>query len=234
MRPLGRGSVMALTLTVTALACHLGHAGTPPGASSDDAPRPWLREGPPVAGEPPVRRSSWGLVVAGVVLAALAGGALYRRWQTRSPAHCGVQSRIRVLYSTQVGPKSRLVTVLIGDQVLLLGVTDTQVSSLGWLSEAAVAPAGVAKPGDPAAEACGPTDLSLLRGAPSPQGAGFRDALRKAAIYRDDEESAATLLALETQDVVACRARPEGDGLGAVDVEGQAAGLIARLSKARR
>jgi flagellar biogenesis protein FliO len=73
-------------------------------------------------------------VLALALVAGLAGGALWlqRRKGKASPLGT-VESRLTLLSSTRVGPKAFAVSAEINGRVLLLGVTDHQVTNLGWL-----------------------------------------------------------------------------------------------------
>lgn len=68
-----------------------------------------------------------------VVLAFIIGlAALVRRLNMRLPGSSGP---VKVLSSTSLGPKERLVIVKVGEQTLLLGVTAHQVELLQTLPD---------------------------------------------------------------------------------------------------
>jgi flagellar biogenesis protein FliO len=79
------------------------------------------------------------------LLVALGGAAL---WLRKRRATLGplpeAEARLTVLASSRVGPKAFAVTAKVGGRVMLLGVTDHNVSHLAWLD--APAPAPVADP----------------------------------------------------------------------------------------
>lgn len=76
------------------------------------------------------------------LLLALAGAAI---WLRKRRAGLGplpeAEARLKVLASSRVGPKAFAVTASVGGRVMLLGVTDHNVSHLGWLDPPPPAPA---------------------------------------------------------------------------------------------
>ncbi len=246
------GTVVALALAVTALTSLSAGAPTPgEPARVAEAPRTWLKQsGAPEVSSKQGGGSSWGPIAAGVLLASLVAGALYRRRQLRRLAVQKRVSRIRVLEATRVGAKAQLVTALVGERVLLLGVTDAQVSALGWLEpdelgtgeqSGATAVAAV-RPGeriDALASKYAATEPTPHVSAAARFKGVLRDAMGGAAERDVSDDMAAVRLANRTQDVVACsreavRRSADARASDAMDVEGQAAGLIARLSKGRQ
>ncbi|HLV20006.1 MAG TPA: flagellar biosynthetic protein FliO [Polyangiaceae bacterium] len=158
-----------------------------------------------------------GLPVAGLLLAALGVGAVYQKRRRRAgiPAEL---SQLRVVASAQVGPKAQAVVASIGGKLLLLGVTEHSVNSLGWLED------GVELEPLPA-----PSPAAAL---PAPA-KSFRDVLFNAlgaprAANDAPSSSAAAQIAGKTTDVFQRSARPVDPF---IDVEGQAAGLVARLQR---
>jgi flagellar biogenesis protein FliO len=91
-------------------------------------------------------------VLALLLVAALGGGALWlqRRKSKTSPLGT-VESRLMLLSSTRVGPKAFAVSAEVNGRVLLLGVTDHQVTNLGWLDPPELEPADVAEEPEPEA-----------------------------------------------------------------------------------
>ncbi|MEO8181218.1 MAG: flagellar biosynthetic protein FliO [Deltaproteobacteria bacterium] len=73
-------------------------------------------------------------VLALLLVLGLGGGALWlqRRKAKASPLGA-LESRLTLLSSTRVGPKAFAVSAEVNGRVLLLGVTDHQVTNLGWL-----------------------------------------------------------------------------------------------------
>lgn len=79
------------------------------------------------------------------LLLALAGAAIWlrKRRAALGPLPEG-EARLKVLASSRVGPKAFAVTASVGGRVMLLGVTDHNVSHLAWLESPPPAP-----PADP-------------------------------------------------------------------------------------
>lgn len=127
-----------------------GGPAVPPGmepedfVSAADAPdasveeRSWIgpsaREPGPALAPSASTHSPLLSVLALVLVAGLGGGALWlqRRKVKASPLGT-VESRLTLLSSTRVGPKAFAVSAEVNGRVLLLGVTDHQVTNLGWL-----------------------------------------------------------------------------------------------------
>lgn len=73
------------------------------------------------------------LIMLLVVLAVIIGlAALVRRLNTRLP---GASGPVKILHSTSVGQRERLVIVEVGEQKLLLGVTTQSISVLQTLPD---------------------------------------------------------------------------------------------------
>lgn len=243
--------VVVLALAVTGLTpAYAAEPKVPASANADGAPRQWLRQSAaPETGSAPSQGRPWGMMAGGVLLAALVAGALYRRRQLRQLAREKRVSRIQILDTTRIGAKAQLVTAVVGGRVVVLGVTETQISALTWLEpeeagaldadpvEEESAPAAPVKGGairryESVAEATDPSASARFRGM-------LRQAVGNPAERDSAAESAALRLARGTRDVVTCSSestrRAKGAGkAGSIDVEGQAAGLIARLSKGQR
>jgi flagellar biogenesis protein FliO len=106
--------------------------------SNATSARSWLARGggePPASAAPESSSTSVGLTLGAVViLLGLAGAAIFMRFkrQTTLPLSPS-ESRLTVLSSSRVGPKAFAVTAHVGGRVLLLGVTDHNVTNLGWL-----------------------------------------------------------------------------------------------------
>jgi flagellar biogenesis protein FliO len=127
-----------------------GGPAVPPGmdpedfVSAADAPdasveeQSWMgqsaRETAPAFAPSASTHSSVLSVLALVLVAGLGGSALWlqRRKGKASPLGA-VESRLTLLSSTRVGPKAFAVSAEVNGRVLLLGVTDHQVTNLGWL-----------------------------------------------------------------------------------------------------
>jgi flagellar biogenesis protein FliO len=73
-------------------------------------------------------------LLALVLVAGLGGGALWlQRRKAKALTPGGVESRLTLLSSTRIGPKAFAVSAEVNGRVILLGVTDQQVTNLGWL-----------------------------------------------------------------------------------------------------
>lgn len=73
-------------------------------------------------------------VTALVLLSALGGAAIWlRKRRVGLAALPEAEARLKVLASSRVGPKAFAVTASVGGRVMLLGVTDHNVSHLAWL-----------------------------------------------------------------------------------------------------
>ncbi|MBN1606951.1 MAG: flagellar biosynthetic protein FliO [Polyangiaceae bacterium] len=265
MRPRLALCVGLLALVVSALTpvCALGAA---PATREATVQRSWLR-GPSTAAAKAKtaagpRSKSFGPVLAGLLLVALASGALYQRWRRRQTARAARLSHIQVMSATRVGPKAQLVIASVGSRVLLLGVTESQVTKLEWLDEsldgapdadAEEVPAALAprngRQGAPRGHF-----LSVLRDAMGTRRATLADGSTNAALelarqtrdfvsrgMDDGEKTRATGRSAKTtpaalparsarSDRIMLAHDPEIEG---IHVEGQAAGLVARLARNR-
>jgi flagellar biogenesis protein FliO len=73
-------------------------------------------------------------LLALLLVAGLGGGALWlQRRKGKAVTPGGVESRLTLLSSTRIGPKAFAVSAEVNGRVILLGVTDQQVTNLGWL-----------------------------------------------------------------------------------------------------
>jgi flagellar biogenesis protein FliO len=161
-----------------------------------------------------------------IVLALGAAAVVLRFKKQKQLPLAPSESRLTVLSSSRVGPKAYAVTAHVNGRVLLLGVTDHNVSNLGWL-DAREPEAQIAGREEPEAdEAESDDDLpddypgSALRASkPPPTFASasdlrrFQEVLRGAVQSRTDlpmrpsyapppPSDAATQLAAQTSDVV--------------------------------
>lgn len=158
--------------------------------------RTWLKEeaATPVA---PSSGNSGLSAVALVLLLGLGGAALYFRQRRGQSKEVRVASSLRVLSQVRVGPKANLVTVAVSGRVLLLGVTETSVSNLGFVSDGDGAP-------DAAALDAGDNVLPLQRGSVSVPKKRFEQEL-EASLSRANwtaNPEVASLLVDRSEDVV--------------------------------
>lgn len=79
-------------------------------------------------------------LLALALLLALAGGAIYLRRRRGTLPSLERAQPVRVLSTVRVGPKAQVVVTDVSGRLLLLGVTDTSVRSLGFLPDEGVAP----------------------------------------------------------------------------------------------
>src|SRR5688572_24389708 len=126
-------------------------AEAPDASVSDGAERSWLLDGEAAEPSADAPRASAlpgvGIVISTVVLLGLGGAALWlRQRRGKSSPLPDAEARLKVLATSRVGPKAYAVTASAGGRVMLLGVTDQQVSHLCWLD------APPPPPAEPAAE----------------------------------------------------------------------------------
>jgi flagellar biogenesis protein FliO len=182
-----------------------------------------------------------------LVLGALGAATLYfkRRGKVdvKNPV---VQQRLRVLSSTRIGPKAHAVVITVAGRQMLLGVTDSSVKRLAFIDELEEEAGESAPERAERAPAVRPNPLATRAAAiavrtvspqPAPAKAGsFADLLKTAFGKRTSVEAtdAASILAAETHDTVGGKAvAPSPSNVRMLDVEGQAQGLIRRLSGPR-
>jgi flagellar biogenesis protein FliO len=181
------------------------------------------------------------LLGAVLVLAGLGIALLY--FKRRGPgATKRVQApkKLSVVSSTRIGPKAHAVVISVAGRQMLLGVTDASVKRLAFIDEIEEDERELER--EPARR---PASQAALRGAAiavrtvtaEPVKPGFSDLL-KAAFGKREAAPAATdaaaILAAETQDTVGGKpvaANPSNVRM--LDVEGQAQGLLRRLSGPR-
>lgn len=148
--------------------------------------------------------------------------------------------RLSVVSSTRIGPKAHAVVISVAGRQMLLGVTDASVKRLAFIDE--IEEDEREQEREPARR----VGSAALRGAaiavrtvtPEPVKPGFAELLKTAFSKRPvasaPETSPAAILAAETQDTVGGKpvtANPASVRM--LDVEGQAQGLIRRLSGPR-
>lgn len=213
-------------------------AAAPAAPTPAKAPPPWLasKQQPKAATGKPALPSAGRIAGLLLVVGALGGAALYfkRRGQP-SRKQATAPQRLSVLSSTRIGPKAHAVVITVAGRQMLLGVTDSSVKRLAFLDEIAEeaeeerVPAARSTVGNARV-----TALAVRAAAADPQQSrSFAELLKTAFKKRDhaEESDAASILAAETTDVVA--GRPAPSNVRMLDVEGQAQGLIRRLSGPR-
>jgi flagellar biogenesis protein FliO len=210
-------------------------------AASAKAPS-WLatRSAPkaPVAGKSamPSTGRMLGLLL---VVGALGGAALYLKRRNRGEAKgAPAQQRLMVLSSTRIGPKAHAVVISVAGRQMLLGVTDSSVKRLAFIDE--VEEEEREREREPvrrtaASAATRGAAIQVRTVTPEAGRAGsFADILKTAfsrkPAPRDAGSDAASILAAETQDTVGGKPTAPSN-VRMLDVEGQAQGLLRRLSE---
>jgi flagellar biogenesis protein FliO len=180
-----------------------------------------------------------------LVMGSLGGAALYLKRRGRGETkHVALPQRLSVLSSTRIGPKAHAVVISVAGRQMLLGVTDSSVKRLAFIDEIEEDQTERGREREPARRVASQV---ATRGAaiavhnvtpsaaPAQAKAGsFADVLKTAFGRRPapaPEMDAASILAAETQDNVG--GKPVSGNAASVrmlDVEGQAQGLIRRLS----
>jgi len=179
-----------------------------------------------------------------LVLGALGGATLYLKRRGKADAKSpAVQQRLRVVSSTRIGPKAHAVVLSVAGRQMLLGVTDSSVKRLAFIDELEEDGEESAHERAERAPAVRPNPLASRAAAiavrtvsPEPPKAGFADLLKTAFGKRAPAPAtdAASILAAETQDTVGGKpVTPSPSNVRMLDVEGQAQGLIRRLSGPR-
>jgi flagellar biogenesis protein FliO len=175
-----------------------------------------------------------------LVLGALGIASLYFKRRGKGETKRAVSpKRLSVVSSTRIGPKAHAVVISVAGRQMLLGVTDSSVKRLAFIDEIEEEERELER--EPARR---PVSQAALRGAAiavrtvtaEPVKAGFSDLLKAAFGKREAAPAAdaATILAAETQDTVGGKpvaANPSNVRM--LDVEGQAQGLLRRLSGPR-
>ncbi len=244
-------------LLVLALMLVSGLASSQPADAPDasiEAPRTWLSSrssAPPLSvATKESAPSPWRSAALLLVLAGLGGGALYMRQKRRKTTPKRETPALSVVATTRVGPKAHAVMARVGGRTLLLGVTDHSVQRIAWLEDEPEPELDAADDEQPdlwdgpettalhapAAEQhrrAMRATVPIATTTQSTQRAGFRDVLMTALGRPADSarapvaapRTAALAIAEETQD----RYVPSRRRNDVLEVESQAAGLIARL-----
>lgn len=216
--------------------------------SQDVAPAPatqrsWLRQSRDAKGPSIEETKESGVslsVVAFLLLGALAGGAIFMRFKRPGAKPWLPAAPVRVLSTTKIGPKSTLVTADIYGRVMLLGVTESSVTELGWIDVANEADSVMGRDSD--------DDVPMRRSEPpesmaAPSRAAFGQVLNnvfgvenrsKEPEFRGNPSVAALIAARETRDVTSFSRNAErrtANAHASADnsrVETQVAGLMRR------
>lgn len=225
-----------------------------PAPSASAQPATWLAKRPaakPVATGSSAIPSTGRVLGLLLVVGSLGGAALYLKRRGRGDGkRPALPQRLLVVSSTRIGPKAHAVIVAVAGRQMLLGVTDSSVKRLAFIDEIEEdeyerdrereSPYGreplrrsAAQPATRGAAIA----VHNVTPAPAPAKAGsFADMLKTAFGKRPAavEVDAASTLAAETQD--SAFGKPVAGNPGNVrmlDVEGQAQGLLRRLSGPR-
>ena len=199
----------------------------------------------PVAGGKSALPSLGRMLGLFLVLGSLGGAVVYFKRRGRAERRPATPSqRLSVVSSTRIGPKAHAVVISVAGRQMLLGVTDSSVKRLAFIDEVAEEEGERehSRERDPMRRT---VEQARERGAgiavrnvtPEPPKAGsFADILKTAFGKRAPARGAdaASILAAETRDTVAGKpvaASPANVRM--LDVEGQAQGLIRRLSGPR-
>lgn len=129
--------VGTLALAVTWLTMNVAVAATP----SPQTDRAWLRTpakhqaGP--APSPGYSYGKWALVL---LVLGVGGWAIYRRRSSLAGAPVPTITKMRVTAATRLSSKAQIVAIQVQGRTLLVGVTDAQITRLGWLDDDDLAP----------------------------------------------------------------------------------------------
>jgi flagellar biogenesis protein FliO len=200
----------------------------------------WLSARPKakVASGQPGLPSSGRMLGLLLVVGSLGGAAFYlKRRGKPERGRAPTPQRLSVVSSTRIGPKAHAVVIQVAGRQILLGVTDSSVKRLAFIDDEERE-----EEREPARRPVLPGLASPKRAAPPAtrvayaepiQGRSFGDLLKTAFKKREPEKvvDAAVLIAAETHDTVG--GRPAPSNVRMLDVEGQAQGLIKRLSGPR-
>jgi flagellar biogenesis protein FliO len=186
------------------------------------------------------------LVGLALVLASLGAAVIYFKRRSRGELPRAVaREKLSVLSSTRIGPRAHAVMIDVAGRKLLLGVTDASVQRLAFIDDEDDVEDAVPRlvprreigvrigELDPKPERSKTVPVATPAAATSSASRSFSDVL-KAAFSKKvpaPEVDAAVALAAETRDTIA--GRPIEPSVRMVDVEGQAKGLLKRLSEPR-
>ena len=213
-------------------------AAAPVKAAAPKAPPGWLAERPQpkAATGKPALPSTGRIVGLLLVVGSLGGAALYLKRRGKPEGkRAALPQRLSVLSSTRIGPKAHAVVITFNGRQMLLGVTDSSVKRLAFIDDVAEEHEEERRPAArPTAGAARVAALAVRAAASDPvHSKSFGELLKTAFKKREPEGAgdAASILAAETQDVVG--GKPVSSNVRMLDVEGQAQGLVRRLSGPR-
>ena len=235
LRIVGGLAVVVMTLTILL---------TTANASQAVVHRAWLRSDSPAPASATgsASRGSVSKSLALVVLLAGGGYFTWRKLNKKVTPSVASSPHVRVLSGTVVGPKARAVVAEVRGRLILLGVTEQSVRRLAWLDKL--------EDDDQAQDNCG-REHSQLEDATKPRrsrpssnaqpprhsglgGVKFSDVLRDAVGMRPKNvEPPAVALATATHDRLTLRNAKDNTfrPVELMNIEGQAAGLVARLNR---
>jgi len=173
-----------------------------------------------------------------LVIGSLGAAVLYFKRRGRRESKRSVSpQRLSVVSSTRIGPKAHAVVISVAGRMMLLGVTDSSVKRLAFIDDVETELERETEPARRPSPRAGARTTALAVRAAAPaepaHSRSFADLLKTAFTKREPAaaEDAASILAAETQDVVG--GKPVVANVRMLDVEGQAQGLIRRLSGPR-
>jgi flagellar biogenesis protein FliO len=235
--------VGVLALSVMSLTSLMTSARSSPSTAS----RSWLRtetQRQTASGAVP-SRNGLGKSVAALLLLGIVGYAIWHKTRKARVSTTPTRTHIRVVGGTLVGPKARAVVAEVGGRRILLGVTEQSVRRLAWLDAVDDVERDTESGRETSANATSAshTPVEGIRGAnphtnaprrKESERSKFSEVLMDAVGFKARRVSEPALaLAESTRDRVNLRATddfsPNAPLL--IDVEGQAAGLVSRLSR---
>jgi len=171
-----------------------------------------------------------------LVLGALGAAAFYLKRRGRAAESPKLaQPRLAVLASARIGHKAHAVVISVSGRQMLLGVTEGSVKRLAFIDDLAEEESErePLRSADSASRARAITVRTAPSQAQKPGSFGdlLKTAFTKRAPARDAD--AASIIAAETNDTAFGRPVASATGVRMTDVEGQAQGLIRRLSGPR-
>jgi flagellar biogenesis protein FliO len=213
-------------------------APAPAKAAAPKAAPSWLaaKPQPKAATGKPALPSTGRILGLLLVVGTLGGAALYLKRRGKPEGkRATTPQRLSVLSSTRIGPKAHAVVISVNGRQMLLGVTDSSVKRLAFIDDVADEHDEERLPAQrPTAGAARVAALAVRAAAADPAHTkSFGELLKTAFKKREPvgEADAASILAAETHDVVG--GRPVTSNVRMLDVEGQAQGLVRRLSGPR-